>query len=237
MKKHLVSLAVLALALSTSNAGAQSLSDILNSSVTQTVVSAITGGETLSAASIAGTWYYSGPAVKLTSDNAITEAAGTLATSQIESKLSEYFATAGITTSDLYFTFDESSNFSCTLKSKTISGTYTLNSSEGSITLQPSALSQVGISSMTASTSISSGSMEILFDANVLLSLVSTLSSVSGNSTLQSVNSLLEAYDGIQIGFEMSQTSSTSSSSSSTSTSSSSSIDASSAISTLKGLF
>lgn len=194
------------LLLISSGAKAQSfLNNLVSSDVVSTVVSTVTGGTTLSTSSIAGTWTYSGPAVELSSSSTLSSIAGSLATSTIEDKISTYYSAVGITSGSFSFTFGSDNSFSCTLKSKNLSGTYSLDSANDQITLTFSAASTVNLGSMTANISLSGSSLSLLFDADKLLELVSAVASVSDNSSLQTVNSLLENYDGVMIGFELSK--------------------------------
>lgn len=203
MKRVKVLLLSTVVFLGTTSANAASISDLLNSSTVQSVVSAVTSGTTATAASIAGTWSYSGSAVELESDNFLTSAAGSVATSQVESKLDTYCAKVGITSGTFSFTFGSDNSFSCTCSSKSISGTYELNSDGDQITLNFAAISTISLGSINAKISLSSSNLLILFDADKLLDIISTVSSATDNSSLQTINSLLSNYDGVQLGFDL----------------------------------
>lgn len=194
------SLSDVATAVSSTTSSSSSSSSSTVSSIVSTVASAITGGTTVSASTLAGTWSYSSPAVKLESDNALTEVAGTLATSQIESKLSSVYSTAGITASSFSFTFNSDMSFSCSTKSKTLSGTYSVESDD-QIKLTFSAVGSINLGSITVTTSISGSELSLLFNADKLLTVVSALSSVS--DSLSTINSLLSNYDGVMVGFNL----------------------------------
>ncbi|MFI3248398.1 MAG: DUF4923 family protein [Rikenellaceae bacterium] len=204
MDKILKSTLTLLLAIACSNANAFSLKDIVTSENVEAVVSTITGGTSVTTSSIAGTWTYKNSAVKLESDNTLTELAGTAATSQIESKLDSALAKVGITSGLMTFTFGSDSSFSCTTKSKTLSGTYTINS-DSQITLNFSAVGTVNIGKVTAYTELTSTTLTLLFDADKLLSIVSAVTSITDNSTLSTIDSLLSNYNGVQIGFDFSK--------------------------------
>jgi hypothetical protein len=45
--------------------------------------------------------------------------------------------------------------------------------------------------------------MSLLYDADKLLKFLTTISAVSNNSTLKSLSTLLESYDGMLIGWEL----------------------------------
>ena len=75
---------------------AQSLKDIFNWETVQKVVSSVTGGQSVTAASLQGTWTYVDPAVQLGSDNTLKQIAGAAATTELEKKLKEQCAKVGI---------------------------------------------------------------------------------------------------------------------------------------------
>ncbi|MFI3283053.1 MAG: DUF4923 family protein [Rikenellaceae bacterium] len=204
------------------SAGAFSLSDISSSAassavstvtsaissstvsdVVSTVASALLGDAAITTSSITGTWTYDSPAVILQSDNSITEAAGTLATSTIESKLGSTFSTLGMSAGTFSFTFNSDNSFSCTVKSRTLSGTYAIDGDE-TLTLTFSAFGAINLGSISTIAYISGSNLSLLFEADKLLDIVSALTSVSESSTtLSTVNSLLSNYNGVRVGFEM----------------------------------
>ncbi len=189
-----------------SAASAFSLKDVVNSdnvaTAVTTAVTAATGGTTVSASTLTGTWAYSAPAVKLESDNALTEAAGSLATSTIESKLSSAYTKAGITSGKFSFTFSEDLTFSCTTGSKTLSGQYAINE-DGTIKLTFKAVGTINLGSVDVEAEISTSSLKLLFNADKLLEIVSSVSTSSSNTSLQTLNTFLSKYDGVLIGFEL----------------------------------
>lgn len=199
MRKFLLSIS--ALLLLSSSVQAFSLKDLVTTENVESVVSTITGGTSVTTSSIAGTWNYNNSAVKLESDNVLTEAAGSLATSQIETKLDSALSKVGISSGLMTFTFGSDSTFSCSAKSKTLSGTYSVDS-DSKITLTFSAVGTLNIGSVSAYTELTSSTLSLLFDADKLMSIVSAISSVSGSSALESVDSLLGNYDGVLVGFD-----------------------------------
>ena len=51
---------------------------------------------------------------------------------------------------------------------------------------------------------VRSGSgMSMTFDASSLITLINTVSSITGNSTLQGLSTLLNSYDGMTVGFKL----------------------------------
>ena len=80
-------------------ASAQSLKDILgavkNNSTVSDIVEKVTGID-ISKGDIKGTWNYTGSAVKLESEDLMKSAAAGVAATQVEKKIDEYLAKAGL---------------------------------------------------------------------------------------------------------------------------------------------
>lgn len=189
---HIVFVAALLMA---SNSQAQSLKSLLSKDNIEKVVSTVTGTSTTT--SIEGTWTYSGAAIEFESDNLLTKAGGTVASSTIESKLNDLLAKVGVEEGSTSYTFNSDGSFTNTVKSKTLSGTYTYDSSTEKVSLKYAKLVTV-----SANVSCTSSTLDLLFDADKLLDVLKLFSS-SSNSTLQSISSLASSYDGLMIGFSL----------------------------------
>ena len=101
------------------------------------------------------------------------------------------------------FVFNQNKTFQAVLNGKTIQGTYVYNPSTRSITLTAA----LGLFNQTATVGSTTSGISLLFDADKLLSLVSAGSSLLGgnNSTLSSLTSLVNNYNGMKIGLGMSK--------------------------------
>lgn len=181
----------------------QSLKDILNSSTVKNAVTAVTGGKKLSAESIQGTWTYVHPAVQLEGDNALKNIAGSVATSEIEKKMKDYCAKAGIVEGMFNYTFNSDSTFTSVLKKKTLKGSYSLNAEEGTILFKYGLGGKLKVMTLTAHVVLSGNQLSLLFNADKLLDFLSKVSSISNNTTLKTINSLASQYDGIMLGFDL----------------------------------
>ncbi len=117
--------------------------------------------------------------------------------------MSEVCSKFGLSSSTCSYEFDEDGNFTQTINSKTMSGTYTFDESAQTITMKSSTLGY----SFTAEVSISGSSMSLLFNADKLLSLLNTTSGIlsksSSSSALSTLSSLSEQYDGLLLGFKL----------------------------------
>lgn len=185
-------------------ASAQTLKDILekaanNSTVTE-IVEKVTGVN-ISKGDIKGTWNYTGSAVKLESEDILKAAAGGAAATQIEKKLDEYLAKAGLKTGTFSFTFNEDNTFATTVKGKSFNGTYTL--SEDGKTIELKYGKTLGSTGITAAAQINASTFELLFKADKLLDLIGKLTSNTNNTTLKTIGSLAGQYDGMKIGLEL----------------------------------
>lgn len=185
-------------------ASAQTLKDILgkvkdNSTVTD-IVEKVTGID-ISKGDIKGTWNYTGSAVKLESEDLVKSAAAGVAATQIEKKLDEYLAKAGLKGGAFSFTFNEDNTFTTTVKGKNFNGTYTFSEEENSINLKYG--KNLGSTGITATAQLNGSTLELLFKADKLLDLIGKLTANSSNATLKTISTLAGQYDGMKIGLEM----------------------------------
>jgi hypothetical protein len=165
------------------------------------VLSNVLSTDKVSTDDMVGTWTYSSPAVKFESENLLLKAGGTAASTTVQNKLAKYYKTLGFTNMTLTVTSDKQ----FTLKSKrlSLSGTLEQGTNDGEIIFNFTALSTVPVGSYTANVSISGSTMSFTFDASKLMTLVNTVSTYAGNSTLSTLNTLLQQYDGMKVGFTM----------------------------------
>lgn len=146
-----------------------------------------------------GTWTYTGSCIELKSDDLLKKAGGTLATGTVEKKLDEQLAKAGITAGEMQYTFTADSTFTMTWGSnKKKNGTYSYDA-----TTKKVALKYGKLLTLNASMNCTSTQMDLLFESDKLLKLITFLSSKSSNSTLKAISSLAESYDGMMLGFSM----------------------------------
>lgn len=191
------------LCLAGQTASAQSLTDLLknvtDNEAVKNVVENVTG--TTLPVDVKGTWTYSGTAVKFESDDILKSTAASLAASQVEDKLDQYVAKIGIKAGTFSFTFKEDNTFTATVKSKNFNGTYTLSEDYKTISLQFG--KTIGLKPFTAAVSATSSQLDLLFQADKLLELLGKLTSSSSNSTLKTVGTLVNQYDGMKLGLEL----------------------------------
>lgn len=195
MKKFVFGQFVVAVLLLGTNCQAQSLKDLFNKENVEKVVNTVTGKST---ASMEGTWSFSGSAIEFESDNLLTKAGGSVAATAAESKLNEQLSKVGIKEGQLTFTFNADSTFNAKLGSKGLNGTYSYDSSTQKVNLKFAKL--VGLN---AKVNCTSSQMDLLFNSDKLLKLITYLSSKTNNSTLSAISSLSQSYDGMMLGFAL----------------------------------
>ena len=178
-----------------SNSRAQSLKDLLNKENIEKVVNAVTGKST---ASMEGTWIYTGSAIEFESDNLLQKAGGSVAASAAESKLNEQLAKVGIKEGQMSFTFNADSTFTAKVGAKSIKGTYSYAPST-----QHANLKFMKLIPLSAKVNCTSANMDLLFNSDKLLKLITLISSKSNNTTFKTIGSLANSYDGMMLGFAL----------------------------------
>ncbi|WP_418307366.1 lipocalin-like domain-containing protein, partial [Phocaeicola coprophilus] len=107
-------------------------------------------------------------------------------------------AKVGIKAGQMSFTFNADSTFSAKVGQKSMKGSYSYNASTQKVNLKFAKL--IG---MNAKVNATSTTMDLLFESDKLLKLITFLSSKSSNSTLKSIGSLANSYDGMMLGFSL----------------------------------
>lgn len=174
-----------------SSTGSSSINGILNN---------VIGSATFSQADLcAHTWKYSKPGCAFTSENLLAKAGGEIAASKIEEDLSKYYSKFGFSKSNTYFTFKTDGTFAAKIDGKSWNGTYTFDEKTHAIQLKGLLLSASGFATRTTN------GISLLFEQKKLLTLVKTLSklNLTGSTTMSAVSSIVDNYDGVRVGFEM----------------------------------
>lgn len=148
----------------------------------------------------AHTWKYKSPGCAFTSENLLAKAGGEIAAKKVEEKLSSYYQKAGFNSSNTYFKFNEDGTFNAKIDGKSWSGTYTFDEKTHAIDLKGRLL----LSLNGFATKNTSG-ISILFESKKLLTIIQTLTALSGNTTLGTIGEISKNYDGIRVGFDLSK--------------------------------
>lgn len=170
------------------------------SSIINGILNNVIGSATFSQADLcAHTWKYSKPGCAFTSENLLAKAGGEIAASKIEEDLSKYYSKFGFSKSNTYFTFKTDGTFAAKIDGKSWNGTYTFDEKTHAIQLKGLLLSASGFATRTTN------GISLLFEQKKLLTLIKTLSklNLTGSTTMSAVSSIMDNYDGVRIGFEM----------------------------------
>lgn len=164
------------------------------------ILNNVIGSGTFSKESLcAHTWKYSKPGCAFTSENLLAKAGGEIAANKIEEQLDGYYKKAGFSNSNTYFKFNTDGSFESKIDGKSWRGTYTFDEKTHAITMKGLLLSVSGYATQTTN------GVSLLFESKKLLTLVQTLTALSGNSTLGTIGNITKNYDGVRVGFEMSK--------------------------------
>ena len=175
------------------NANAQDLKSILTG-----VAKAVVGDKATTSSSIIGTWKYVGPQCQFESENLLAKAGGEVAAKEVEEKMQTVYDRIGM--SGCEYTFNEDGTYSYTLKKRTMSGTYTFNDKEKTITMK----GKLGVKTV-AHVTVTGNDMSLVFNADKLMSVLKTITGTVSivNSTAATINSVAGSYDGLMLGFDL----------------------------------
>lgn len=208
MKKLSVMVMAAAMILVSSTASAQKLSSLLksisSSDVVNSVINTYVSGS--SSVSLPGSWSYTGAAVSVTSDNTLSNLAGSAVTSGIESKVDSYLQKVGIKEGSVTFTFNDDKSFSSTMFGIPLSGTWQVADDSQKVTLQYG--KTLKYLSMTGTLSKTTSGCEMLFDADRFMTLIKSALSLAGksSSSVSSLTSLTKSYSGMKLGYALKKT-------------------------------
>ena len=198
MKKVVLGLATFAcLAMASCGNMNQVLSAMTNGTGVVNAISSVIGLDKVKAQNLIGSWKYSAPGCAFTSENLLAKAGGEVAAVQIEEKLQPYYQQVGLSANNTFITFNEDGTFSSKIAGTPFSGNYTFDEATQKITLKGLLLS------VNCYAKKELNGISILFEAKKLLTVLQTMSAMSGNKDLQTIGDLSKNYDGVRVGFDM----------------------------------
>lgn len=210
----MITMAAAAILMSSCGMGAQgntaNSSNAAQSSVLGSILSASTDGQTIgnvlqsvlgldkvTKANLIGTWKYSQPGCAFTSQNLLAQAGGEAVATSIKQKMSGYYSTVGIKSSNTQVTFNENGTFTAKIAGKSWLGNWTFDEANYKITMQGILLN------VNCYAKMNSNGIGLLFEGKKLLTLLQTMTALSGNQTVQTIGDLSKNYDGVRVGFDM----------------------------------
>lgn len=220
--KSLALVAIMAISASC-NSQAQSLKDIISGagSTISNVVEGVFAKTNLKIEDLAGDWKGNGPAVCFQDDNFLKRAGGIATAAAVETKLEPYYKQYGLNNPELIV--DKNGNFTLKIKKLSMSGTITAHEGEKGVFDFHFRMAGMNIFSTKTYIQKTGKNMDVMFEADKLKSFVALLAKYSGSTMAKTFGSILDSYDGMCVGFKMTQQTSTEPSSSKTTQSSSSS--------------
>ena len=160
------------------------------------VLQSVLGLDKMTAANLVGTWTYKGPGCAFTSKELLAQAGGEVVAADIKQRVKPTFDNLGITSSNTRVTFKEDGTFSASIAGKQFSGNYTFDAQNYKVTMKGLLLT------INCYAKRNADGIGLLFESSKLLTLLQTMSALSGNTTLQTVGDLSKAYDGVRLGFD-----------------------------------
>lgn len=159
----------------------------------------VIGDKITTAQSIIGTWTYVAPDCKFESDNLLAKAGGEAASAKIEEKLDGVYQKLGM--SGCSYTFNDDNTYTFTFKGRKMQGTYSFDAESKVITMK----TRLGVTGK-AHLAVTGNTMSLLFNADKLMAALkgfTQLTTKAVNSKASVINSLVDNYDGLLLGFEL----------------------------------
>lgn len=156
----------------------------------------VVGSVKLSQADIIGTWSYVEPACAFTSENLLAKAGGSVAAKTVNEKLLPVYKSLHISSGNTQLTFRENGQFTGKIGGFPMSGTYTFDATNGLVKMK-------SLTTFTAHLTRSTHGMNFTFESKKILTLLQTVSALSGNTSLSTIGDISKQFSGVRLGFAM----------------------------------
>ena len=156
----------------------------------------VVGSVKLSQADIIGTWSYVEPACAFTSENLLAKAGGSVAAKTVNEKLLPVYKSLHISSGNTRLTFNENGQFTGKIGGFPMSGTYTFDATNGLVKMK-------SLTTFTAHLTRSTHGMNFTFESKKILTLLQTVSALSGNTSLSTIGDISKQFSGVRLGFAM----------------------------------
>lgn len=164
------------------------------------LVEGVFSSSNITVSDMEGEWTATGPAVCFQGEGFLQKAGGVAAASAIETKLQPYYDKYGLNNATMSIKSDGTFTLNC--KAIKLNGTITpATGAESGVFNFNFTIGNMKLASVTTYVQKTSSSMDVMFDATKLMNLLSAVAKYSGISTLQTVTSILDSYDGLCVGF------------------------------------
>ncbi len=156
----------------------------------------------LSVEDLAGQWSTTGAAVSFKSDNFLKKAGGQAASAAVESKIDPYMKKLGLIGATCVF--QKNGSFEIKMKKMSIIGTAT-RTGKGTFNFKMK-VGKISLGNITTYVEKTSSAMKIMFDASKLRTILNAVSKTANIKAISTATSVLNAYDGLCVGFNMKKT-------------------------------
>ena len=156
----------------------------------------VVGSVKLSQADIIGKWSYVEPACAFTSENLLAKAGGSVAAKTVNEKLLPVYKSLHISSGNTQLTVRENGQFTGKIGGFPMSGTYTFDAANGLVKMK-------SLTTFTAHLTRSTQGMNFTFESKKILTLLQTVSALSGNTSLSTIGDISKQFSGVRLGFAM----------------------------------
>lgn len=180
-----------------------SAGETLYSTIENVVEGVVYGNKEVTLADLQGEWAYRAPACKFLSENLLESAGGELVATQVVDKATPIYQKLGFSATNFGFTFDEEGGYIMTYRKMPISGSVTKTEKNAYFTLEFVKIGQYTLAKTPVYINVYGDKMLLLFEADKFINLFRTLVGYIGVDSLDSIFELVDNYDGILVGFEL----------------------------------
>lgn len=165
-------------------------------------VNNLTASKNFDVNDLVGTWKYKSPSVSFESDNALQNIGGAAAATALQGKIEPYYTKIGLTKTVL--TVAEDHTFDFKFGAILLKGTVVKDEKQN-LVFKFSAFGKISLGQLKAHATKSGNTLNITFDATKLIQLLTKVASVANISSVNAIAGLLDSYDGVYLGFQMSK--------------------------------
>ena len=145
-----------------------------------------------------GDWKYNAPSVGVSGKNLLAGIAKPIAKGKLKKKLKNAYKKIGLDKARLQFVFNVDGTCSMKLMGASVKGTYNYNPTTEKITFK-----WHGVPMNASLKRDGKKKLQLTFDADKLLKLMSLLGRFSDSSTIKALSTLLDNYEDVMVGFEL----------------------------------
>lgn len=167
------------------------------------IIEGVVGGCEITLADIEGTWRYQAPACKFLSEDFLMSAGGEVVATQVVDKATPIYQKLGFSSGSFNFVFDNEGGYVMNYKKIPLTGSITMTEEKGMFDFEFVKVGKYTLATTPAYIELRGNKMLLLFEADKFINLFRTLVGYIGVDSLDSIFELVDNYDGILVGFEL----------------------------------